>query len=121
MYVLEYRLQDGHGKLPKWYPRDLAGTYLGHSTVNDKSLSLVLNPKTGHVSPKFHCFFNDHFTTVSNMRNGKVPSNWSDLVERISEEILPERFSVRNTWPNQDQPPTHIQNVQQYLDRQPLD
>ena len=55
------------------------------------------------------------------MSNGTVPSNWADLVERSSEEILPERFSVRNTWLTQDQPPTHIPNVQQYLDRQPSD
>ena len=55
------------------------------------------------------------------MSNGTVPSNWADLVERSSEEILPERFSVRNTWLTQDQPPTHIPNVHQYLDCQPLE
>ena len=43
------------------------------------------------------------------------------MVEPSSEEILPDRFSVRNTWLTQDQPPTHITSVQQYLDRQPLD
>ena len=55
------------------------------------------------------------------MRNGTVNSNWADLVERSSEEILPEWFSVRNNWLNQDQPPAHIPNVQKYLDRQPSD
>ena len=34
---------------------------------------------------------------------------------------MPERFSVRNTWLTQDQPPTHIPNVQKYLERQPSD
>ena len=50
-----------------------------------------------------------------------MPSNWDDLVERISEKILPERFPVRNACLNQDQPPNHIPNVQKYLDLQPLD
>ena len=50
-----------------------------------------------------------------------MPSNLADLVDRRSEEILPERFSVRNTWLTQNQPLTHIPNVQQYLDRQPSD
>ena len=31
------------------------------------------------------------------------------------------RFSVRKTWLTKYQPPTHIPNVQQYLDRQPSD
>ena len=43
------------------------------------------------------------------------------MVERSSEEILPERFSFRNTWLTQDQPPTRISNSQQYLDRQTSD
>ena len=55
------------------------------------------------------------------MRDGTVPSNWADLVDRIFEEILTERFSVCNTWLTQDQPPTHIPNVHQYLDRQTSD
>ena len=121
VYVLDSRLQDGHDKLPKWEPRAWARIYLGHSTVHANSVALVLNPKTGHVSPQFHCVFDNHFTTVSHMSNGTVPSNWYDLVEQSSEEILPERFSVRKTWLTQYHPPTHIPNFQQYLYRQPLD
>ena len=54
------------------------------------------------------------------MRNGTLPSNWAGLVERSSEEILPEWSSVCNSWLNQYQPPTHIPNSQQYLDSQHL-
>ena len=50
-----------------------------------------------------------------------MPSNCADLVERSSEKILPERFSVRNTWMTQDQSPTHIPNVHQSLDRKNSD
>ena len=92
VYVFDSRLQDGHNKLPKWYQRAQAEIYLGHYTVHANSVALVLNPKTGHVSPQFHCVFDDHFTTVSRMSNVMVLSKWADLVERISEEILPERF-----------------------------
>ena len=92
MYVLESRLHDVHVKLPKWYPRDRAVIYLGHSTVHYNLVALVLNPKTGQVSPKFNCIFVDHFNTVLHMRNGTVTSNWDDLVDRSSEEILPEKF-----------------------------
>ena len=120
MYVLDSRLQDGHGNIPKWDTRSRAVIYLGHSTVHANSVALVLNPNTGHVSPQFH-FFNNPLTTVSHMSNGTVPSNWGDLVEESSEEILLERFSFRNTWLTQDQPPTYIPNIQGCLDRQPLD
>ena len=92
IYVLYSRFQDGHGKIPKWYPRDRDGNYIGHAIVHADSVALVLSPKTGHVLPQFHCVFDDHFTTVSQMRNGTVPSNWADLAERSSEEILLERF-----------------------------
>ena len=100
VYLLDSILQGGHGKLPMWDPRARAEIYLGRSTVHANSVALVLNPKTVHVSPQFCCDFDDRFITVSHMRNVTVPSNWADLVERISEEILLERFSVRNTWLN---------------------
>ena len=81
VYVLDPRLQNGYGKFPKWELRARSGIYLGHSTVHANSVALVLNTNTGHVSPQFHFVFDDHFTTLSQMRNGTVPSNWADLVE----------------------------------------
>ena len=80
-----------------------------------------MNPKKGHVYPQLECIFDDRFTIVSHINNGTVPSNWTDLIDNISEEILPEWFTVRNTWLNQDQPPTHISNALRYLDYQTLD
>ena len=49
VYVLDSRLQDGHGKITKWYPRARDVIYLGNSIVHANSVALVLNPKTGHV------------------------------------------------------------------------
>ena len=92
VYLLDSRIQGGHGKLPKWDPRYRARIYLRLSTVHANSVALFLNPNTGHISPHFHCVFDNHFTTVFHARNGTVPSNWADLAERSSEEILLERF-----------------------------
>ena len=56
VYVIDSRLQDRNIKIPKWDPRSQYGIFLGQSTVSANSVALVLNPKTGHVSPQFHNF-----------------------------------------------------------------
>ena len=38
--------------------------YLGPSPNPARSVALVLNPRTGHVSPQFHVKFDDFFETV---------------------------------------------------------
>ena len=38
--------------------------YLGPSPNHARSVALVLNPRTGHVSPQFHVKFDDFFETV---------------------------------------------------------
>ena len=40
------------------------GVYLGPSPSRARSIALVLNPRTGHVSPQFHVKFDDFFETV---------------------------------------------------------
>ena len=42
-------------------------------------MALIFNPRTGRVSPQFHCVFDDDFTTVPYMEKGEVPPNWEDL------------------------------------------
>ena len=60
VYILDARLQSvGGGGPPKWHPRDRLGIYLGHSPSHAGSVALVMNPKTGLVSPQFHLVFND--------------------------------------------------------------
>ena len=41
---------------------------------------MVMNPKTGLVSPQFHLIFDENFETVPHLRAGTVPENWEDLV-----------------------------------------
>ena len=62
-YVLDNALQSGQGS-PKWKERSRLGVYLGLSPNHARSIALVLNPRTGHVSPQFHVKFDDFFETV---------------------------------------------------------
>ena len=62
-YVLDNALQIGQGA-PKWKECSRVGVYLGPSPNHSRSIALVLNPRTGHVSPQFHVKFDDFFETV---------------------------------------------------------
>ena len=57
-YVLDNALQSGQG-VPKWSSRSRLGVYLGASPNHARSVALILNPRTGHVSPQFHVKFDD--------------------------------------------------------------
>ena len=50
-YVLDNRLQSGLSMIPKWEPRARMGIYVGRSPAHASSVGLILNPRTGHVSP----------------------------------------------------------------------
>ena len=68
------------------------GIYLGRSPAHAENVALVLNPKTGLVSPHFHVVFDDNFTTVPHLRKVTVPPNWNKLVigsqEKSTNEFL---------------------------------
>ena len=74
-YVLNSRLQTNPKGVPKWEPRAQLEIYLGLSPAHASNVILVLNPKTGLVSPQFHVIFDDCFTTVPHLRKGTVPPN----------------------------------------------
>ena len=62
-YILDNALQSGKGS-PKWKQCSRLGIYLGPLPSHARSVALVLNPRTGHVSPQFHVKFDDFFETV---------------------------------------------------------
>jgi hypothetical protein len=64
-YVLDAHLQSGLKAIPKWEPWAWMGIYVGQSPSHASYISLVLNPRTGHVLPQFHVVYDDDFTTVS--------------------------------------------------------
>ena len=63
VYVLHDKLQ-GNNHLSKWNTRARVGIYLGISPLHARSVALVLNTRTGLVSPQFHVKFDDMFETV---------------------------------------------------------
>ena len=66
-YVLGSQLQSNPKGVPKWEPWARLGVYLGRSPAHVGNVALVLNPKTGLVSPQFHVVFDDGFTTVPHL------------------------------------------------------
>lgn len=59
---------------------------------------LVLNPRTGYVSPQYHIVIDDAFSTVSNLRSGTVPANWSKLVEESAYLSTDEDYDLSKMW-----------------------
>ena len=56
------------------------GVYLGMSMQHARSVALILNLKTGHVSPQFHVTFDPKFETVrQSMGNLSPPSEWQNI------------------------------------------
>ena len=62
-YALDNTLQSGQ-ESPKWKQFSRLGVYLRPSLSHARSVALVLNPHTAHVSPQLHVKFDDFFETV---------------------------------------------------------
>ena len=104
---MDTKLQERSGGIPKWEPRSRLGIYLGNSCVHAGSVAMVLKPNTGYVSPQYHIFYDENFTTVPYMRAGDMPPNWLYLVKRNSELAALENIDTSKTW------------LEQYLEREP--
>jgi hypothetical protein len=69
-FALNHTLQDSN-KLPKWQPRSRRGKFLGLATTHSTSIGLILlNLRTGFVSPQYHVVYDDEFTTMPNSESG---------------------------------------------------
>ena len=68
VYLLNNDLQSGK-KISKGLPVSRLGIYLGKSPRHALSVSLILNPRTGNVSPQFHVKFDDTFQTVKDLND----------------------------------------------------
>ena len=77
VYVLEDALQTVKGMRNKWKTRSKIGVYLGRSPFHARSVALVLNLKTGYVSPQFHVAFDPCFQSVKpGIGRESPPSLW---------------------------------------------
>ena len=63
-FVLDAQLNSRLITCPTWELRSQLWIYIGNSPVHTGIVSHVPNPRTGHVSPQFHIFFDNLFTTV---------------------------------------------------------
>jgi hypothetical protein len=76
VYVLDDKLQ-GQRSFNKWTERARIGMYLGLSPSHARTVGLVMNLQTGHVSPQFHVKWDNKFETVQGTAgNEPPPSNW---------------------------------------------
>jgi hypothetical protein len=79
VYVLDSALQQRQ-KIAKWQERSRIGIYLGLSPNHSRTVALVLNPMTGHVSPQFHVRRDPTFQTVKRHFYGDVLlQSWQEL------------------------------------------
>ena len=79
VYILNSCLQEGK-RVSEWNNRARVGVYLGTSPRHSKKVALVLNLSTGHVSPQFHCQFDDMCDTLRPSRgNPAIESRWKEL------------------------------------------
>ena len=60
-----------------------------NGALNTGSVDLVLNIKTGYLSPQFHIIFDDVFTTTSTRIPNKLPDNWDNILNN-HHELPPE-------------------------------
>ena len=61
------------------------GIFVGHSPDHASDVALVLNPRTGLVSPQYHVVFDDSFSTIGHLTTEDTPPNWYHLVEYCCE------------------------------------
>ena len=101
VYILDSKLQSSRLGPPKWETRSRLGIYLRRSPYHTGSVALVLNPRTGHVSPQYHLTFDDDFTTVpylsNNTENPDVPSHWQAFCESSTECSTLEPYDLNET------------------------
>ena len=90
VYVLDAKLQQGK-RIQKWTNRSRVGVYLGPSPRHSRKVALVLSLTTGHVSPQFHCQFDDLFDTRrKSSGNPNIPSQWQGKTGFINADATPD-------------------------------
>ena len=97
-YVLDRHLQKNPKGVPKWEPSARLGIYRVRSPDHAVNVALLLNPKTGLVSPQFYVVFDDDFTIFPHLQRGTVPPNWNKLVIGSREKSTDEFFDLTKIW-----------------------
>jgi hypothetical protein len=95
-------------KIPRWQPRSRQGIFMGFSNLHSSEVPLVLNLNTGSITPQFHVVFDDHFTTVSLIRqDDSPPKHWEDLYLKNSISIVEDQETSDKS-PNFEKPSNNL-------------
>ena len=81
VYNLDPTLQSQNSQRNKWMERSRLGIYLGVSNEHASTVSLLLTPRTGLVSPQFHVKWDDKFETVTNNPLMKEVGRWQEMTQ----------------------------------------
>ena len=81
--VLRDKLQDNNS-LDKWDSRTRTGIFVGWSRHHSRSVALVLNPETDHISPQYHVVFDNKFQTVGKLNKTNNLEQWKLLSKTSS-------------------------------------
>ena len=98
VFILNAANQSGNIGTPKWEPRSHTGIYLGHSPCHAGSVALVLNLRTGLVSPQSHLIFDDEFSTVKYLSSTDPPPNWLHLIKHNCEKATSDQEELSQRW-----------------------
>ena len=98
VFILKFPLHGSPEGLPKWEPRARTGVYLEQSPFHAGTVDLLLNTRTGHVSPQNHVVFDETLSTVEHMSKVTVPLNWKNLIKEHSDIAIKENFTLAKDW-----------------------
>ena len=96
-YVLHKDVQDG-SKRQKWTTRSWQGCYVGFSPMHARTVALIYNPATTHISPQFHLVYDEQFSSVSGHSNASTNNLMQSLFENskwASEILHPDSSSAQ--------------------------
>jgi hypothetical protein len=111
VYVLDHKLADGD-KIPKWNHRARMGMFLGFSHEHSSLVPLVLNLRTGHVSPQYHVIFDDNFETVPSLNpsTADIDDKFAALFDSAKDFYLDQISEDDDDWNDVNAVPEGVPN-----------
>ena len=97
LYIIT-KSNQGATRTPKWETRSRTGIYLGYSPCHTSTVALVLNLRTGYISPQFHVFFDEKLSTAPYMTLFDPSPNWLLLLQHSSEKATNDQTKLSNAW-----------------------
>ena len=85
--------------IPKRTSKSRQADYIGVSPQHARSVALVLNLKTGYISPQIHIVFDNYFPRTTSSIPKKLADNWEYIFKKQC-ELPPEefKFSIEKQW-----------------------